>query len=97
MTESISKLPLKVKELEDELKILDKIEIKAKEKLEIRFNMMLERCKQHYSLTLARLSAYWSGVLQKIRDNKNISCSFYSMGLFKELEKEIEGLKKGEE
>lgn len=76
--------------LEEELKILSERQIQEKEKLKIRFNMMLERCKQHYSLTLARLSAYWAGVLRKVGDNKKVSCNFYSMNIFIDLQKEIE-------
>lgn len=96
---SISKQPIKIKALEQDLKRLNVIQLQEKEKLEIQFDMMVERCKQHYSFTVARISAYWSGVLQKI-DNIEFSHQFHLLDIFKSLQnelKEIKSLRKGEE
>lgn len=97
LSEAVLEQPLKVKLFEEKIEALNVFQSKEYEKLNNQLNIVDERCKQHYSFTLARLSAYWSGVLCVVGNSENISSQFYSLNIFEKLQDEIEVIRKGVE
>lgn len=71
---------------------LQAVEIKEKVDLLRQLDIRIEKCKQYYALTIARLSAYWTGVLTESQNNDQLFSSFYTKGLFNELKEEIANL-----
>lgn len=93
----ISEVIEKIDNLEKELKLIQNKEQELEENKNLKLNTMIERCKQLYAYSTARMSAYLSGVLQ-ILGKPDIIVKYDTLTIFRELQKElteIESLKEG--
>ena len=57
------------------------------------YDVLIQKCIQHYTRTLARLSAYWSGVLSIRSDDSMQTIDFQSESILSVIQKEIETIR----
>jgi hypothetical protein len=95
LTSEILALPIKKKKFQDLINSAKAIEAKEENELSIDNDIFIVKSQQYYTLALARLSEYWSGVLRGSNTGSSGSefpPSFSTESLFHDIKKEIERL-----
>lgn len=95
----ISEAEEKIKRIDKRFDEISRVEFEQNEINKLQLDIMVERCKQLYSYSMARIAAYWSGVL-RIHKSIDVLGQYDSMPIFKKLKnelKELDSIKEGEE
>ena len=92
LIENIDNYPNKCLKYNKKISKVDGLSSREIKKVHIHFEMFISKCNQHYSLTAARISAYWNGALGGFSNN-SLSCNFNTEEILFELKKEFAEIK----
>lgn len=86
---TIDKLPFDILSYENKIEEMSSFEQKENCNLKIEYDIYVGRCKQQYSLTVARIAEYWNGVLQTKKQSNNFKFADNRL-IYEKLQKDID-------
>ncbi len=97
LSKTINKKTKKKTRLNDKTLIFEKKCNNCNNEFNFQYDSFIEKCKQHCYITISRLSAYWSGVIEFYNGKSEIYAQFNNDVLFKDLYNLIHELEKNRE